>query len=262
VPRCASKGAPGARVARLTNNLQTTPVRILTWNLNHRAAERTIPPWIAGTIGGFSPHLVILTEYVQGPDHGSFLGQLADQGLPHSLLSGQVHRQNQILMASRDPLAQGHLIAPDIHPSVRPNFLHGILGDVDVFGFRLPAFEGGEEVLKRRVWSWLVTSIEALAPAKAVLAGDFNTAVTDNERRGGDMMRGLISSGWGHALPTTGVSFGSKAPGRVIDHIFTRGASLGTAEFSWSFQEDYQKTRLGVVGLPDHAVLTAEVEFG
>ena len=44
-------------------------VRLLAWNVNHRMRPRHIPTWVAEIIGEQRPDIVVLTEYVEGPDH-------------------------------------------------------------------------------------------------------------------------------------------------------------------------------------------------
>ena len=70
---------------------------------------------------------VVLNEYVEGPDHNSFLHALIGFGFPHHLISKAVKGQNQLLVVSRSEIVLGHLIALDFHPAVRPNILHAML---------------------------------------------------------------------------------------------------------------------------------------
>jgi endonuclease/exonuclease/phosphatase family metal-dependent hydrolase len=240
--------------------VMTRQMRILTWNLNHRAARHKIPDWIAQTIGSFAPDVVVLTEYVTGPDHERFLGDLAAQRLGHAMCSGSVPRQNQILIASCTPMSAGTLHAPPLHAAVPPNFLHVITSGTNVFGFRLPSFESTEIPLKRQVWEWLIGALGSLPPGMvSVLAGDFNTATDDGPTRGGDFMRQLVASGWGHALPVVGASWRRGTSERVIDHVFVLGVDeVPSGSFSWAFQDAHPETRSMRVGMPDHAILVAE----
>lgn len=98
-------------------------MKLLAWNLNHRAAKRRIPAWIATAIAEQSPDILVLTEYVEGPDHASFLDALSAQGLGNYSLTSQPGGENQLLIASRDPQRRSRLNVPDIHPSVPPNVL-------------------------------------------------------------------------------------------------------------------------------------------
>ena len=118
-------------------------MRLLTWNLNHRAARRRIPDWIGAAITSQNPDVIVLTEYVEGDDHERFVSQLASQGLKSCDQSAKTPGQNQILIASRHGLRLGALNAPPLHESVPSNFLHVVLEDsgINVLGFRMPAFE-------------------------------------------------------------------------------------------------------------------------
>jgi hypothetical protein len=81
-------------------------MKLLTWNLNHRAARQRIPSWIAGAINEQTPDILVLTEYVEGPDHDHFLADLDASGLSTCSCSTQPGRQNQVLIASRDAQRQ------------------------------------------------------------------------------------------------------------------------------------------------------------
>jgi hypothetical protein len=96
-------------------------VRILNWNLNHRAARRPVPRWISEAIAQQHADVVVLTEYVTGPDHERFVGELAAIGLPHVAKGERIGRENEVLIAAREPLATGTIQAPAIHPSVPSN---------------------------------------------------------------------------------------------------------------------------------------------
>ena len=77
-------------------------MKLLAWNLNHRAARRQIPLWIAAAINEQAPDILVLTEYVEGPDHDFFLASLNANGLSEFSCSTQPGRENQVLIASRD----------------------------------------------------------------------------------------------------------------------------------------------------------------
>lgn len=236
-------------------------MRIITWNLNHRAARRRIPEWVAPTLGAFAPDTAVLTEYVLGADHDRFMAQLAEAGLGHAAWTPPTSGHNQVLIASRQPLASGRILAPSLHPAVPSNFLHVALPEgIDVFGFRMPAFSGSEAVLKRTVWAWLLQTLTTAGIGRAILTGDFNTAVTDGANRGGDQMRQMLDAGWTHALPGTGASWRKGEIRRVIDHVLVHGRiGVERAEFSWQFQDEHPDAKAGTVGLPDHAILLTDL---
>ena len=237
-------------------------MRIITWNLNHRAARRKMPTWIMKAIESQNPDIIVLTEYVEGDDHTKLLTALAAHGLRSWCVSPRTPGENQILIASRQPLRRGDLIAPPIHKSVPSNFLHVVVGssDLDVLGFRMPAFEGKERPIKREVWGWLLSAAETLRSHPAVIIGDFNTAPDDDATDCGDCMNQLSRDNWQHALPSSGFSWkgGQKPIERKIDHIFLSPVlPLARAEYDWGFHSLAPDAASRKVGIPDHAIVLA-----
>ena len=158
-------------------------MKLLAWNLNHRAAKRRIPAWIATAIAEQSPDVLVLTEYVEGPDHVDFCETLKTQGLGKYSLTLQPGGENQLLIVSRDVQRRSHLNVPDIHPSVPPNALEVVLESdgVTIMGFRMPAFKPKERSLKRQTWNWILAESNRLRVLPALIVGDFNTAPGDSE---------------------------------------------------------------------------------
>ena len=96
---------------------RTVHVKLLAWNLNHRAARQRIPSWIAAAIEEQDPDVLVLTEYVEGPDHDDFLASLNANGLSTSSCSAQPGRQNQMIIASRYSHCRCELLARPIRES-------------------------------------------------------------------------------------------------------------------------------------------------
>jgi hypothetical protein len=239
-------------------------MKILAWNLNHRAARRSIPSWIAAAIMEYAPDVLVLTEYVEGPDHDSFLASLKAGGLSTFSCSEQPGRENQVLIASRYAQRRRELVMPDIHPSVRSNILEASLAspDVTVLGFRMPDFKGkGSRALKRRTWDWLLGEAERLRSSSALIVGDFNTAPGDPETDCGDCLGKLNQGGWQHVRPGSGYSWRHPQSGaeRQLDHIFLSAALIPRrAEYLWGFERLGGTSRK--VGCPDHAMLVCEFD--
>ncbi len=236
-------------------------MKLLAWNLNHRAARRRLPPWIAESITARAPDVAVLTEYVQGVDHAAFCRDLAAAGLAHVSTSARVDASNQVLIASRQPHCQRPLPPTDIHPCVIPNALSVSLehAGLEVLGFRMPAYETQTARLKRQTWEWLLAALEPMRHGPAVVAGDFNTAFGDRRSGCGDCLALLVEQGWRHASPEPGaVSYRTKSgPGRLIDHAFVSPAIPGArAEYWWGFPQ----AAWGTPGRPDHAMLVVEID--
>ncbi len=215
-------------------------MKLLAWNLNHRAARRLIPSWIATAIDEQTPDVLVLTEYVEGQDHDSFLATLNANGLCTFSCTTQPGRENQLLIASRDTQLRYELVVPDIHPSVPSNILEVSLASpgITVLGFRMPAFEPKQRALKRRTWNWLFGEADRLRAGSTLIVGDFNTAPDDSEALCGDCLEKLIQSGWQHR-PASGYSWRHPQSGteRQIDHIFLSASLVPRrVEYSWEFK--------------------------
>ena len=242
-----------------------TGMKILAWNLNHRAAKRRIPTWIGTAIAEQAPDVVVLTEYVEGLDHASFLETLKVQGLGNYSLTSQPGGENQLLIVSRDAQRHCQLNAPDIHRSVMPNILEVSFGGggVTILGFRMPAFEYKDRLLKRQTWDWLLTESDRLRDRPALLVGDFNTAPGDPKADCGDCLEELVGRGWQHARPATGYSWRHSQSGnkRLIDHIFLSASLVPRrVEYLWEFERLAPPGASRKIGLPDHAMLVAEFD--
>jgi endonuclease/exonuclease/phosphatase (EEP) superfamily protein YafD len=240
-------------------------MKLLAWNLNHRAARRSIPSWIAAAICEQAPDVLVLTEYVEGPDHDFFLAGLSANGLSKFSCSTQPGHENQVLIVSRDLQRQHEPAAPDIHPSVPSNILEVSLGSpsLTVFGFRMPAFEAKDHALKRLTWNWLLGEADRLRAGSALIVGDFNTAPGDSEARCGDCLAKLIQTGWQHARPASGYSWRhpQSRTERQIDHIFLSASLVPRrVEYLWEFERLAPEGTSGKVGRPDHAMLLCEFE--
>ena len=48
------------------------PVRILTWNLNHKGQSHRLHPHLAESLLEAEPDVIVLTEYREGIDHTRF----------------------------------------------------------------------------------------------------------------------------------------------------------------------------------------------
>ncbi|MBM4247820.1 MAG: endonuclease/exonuclease/phosphatase family protein, partial [Deltaproteobacteria bacterium] len=204
-------------------------MRILSWNLNHRAARQRIPVWIADAIAAQAPDVLALNEYVDGrdkatcrADHERFLDALDATGLTHRQVTTRVGRSNQVLVAAREPIEAGSLVAADdISDSLPPNFLHVRLVEtgLDLVAFRMPAYEYVNRHKKRLTWDWLIDALGGVRQRPAVLIGDMNTQPDDSERYCGDSVEKLVESGWRLALPSTGYSWRRRegSPERRID---------------------------------------------
>lgn len=234
-------------------------LRIVCWNLNHRAARRRIATWVVDELVEQRPDVIVLTEYVAGADHEMFLASLAEAGLAHHAVTERVGRGNQLLITAREQIQVRTAPFGELHPQVNANLLRVTLrkSQLELIGFRMPAFTGSDRPRKREAFDHLLHDLEDLRTRRGVIVGDFNTAVGDHERFCGDVLDLFPDHGWRRGSPTVGGSWRSKdGTERAIDHVFhTAGVTLDEAAYDWSFQDRHPDAARGDVGFPDHAVL-------
>ena len=193
-------------------------LRVVTWNLNHRARQRQIAPAVSQAVAALSPDIAVLTEYVEGQSHSDFVTELAKLGFSTVFRSAKTVGQNQILVASHLPIALGTFRAPALDPALPSNVLHVRVPEfeIDVVGIRVPAYENAEST--NACWNWLANATAAFLTRPAVLIGDFNV---DPSRASGARLRQLIGAGWQHAWQEDGWSFCSTGGSKTrIDHAF------------------------------------------
>jgi hypothetical protein len=240
-------------------------MRILSWNLNHRAGVRAIPDWLVPAIEAESPDVLVCTAYVRGPRHVELLAAFRAMGLRHSdVTAPQAGGANCVLLAARESLLGGPVRTPEgSPPSVEAGFLHAILEEsgVHVFGFRMPDF-GKMLTEKRHTFDWLTEAIEPYLQEPTLVIGDFNTAPGDSRRFCGDRLETLMQRGWRLAIPVDGASFYTPSghPRRIDLAFVSPLLSVMSTEYSWRFQDlspDATRRRAGIL---DHAMLLLDVQ--
>jgi endonuclease/exonuclease/phosphatase family metal-dependent hydrolase len=236
-------------------------MNFVTWNVNHRSRQRSVPPTMAKAIASLEPDLVVLTEYVPGADHTGFVSELAETGLVHALWTERVVGQNSVLIASRARIVRGDLRAGTGDAAFPSNVLHVCLPDdgVEVLGVRIPDYSR-LPALKRACWDWVQEAADALQSRRSIILGDFNTDPSYSRARCGDQIAQLVHRGWNRAAPPSGASYcGPNGASVCIDHAFVSrswapdGARYVTDHSGFSFSGKQ------VGALSDHAALVVSV---
>ena len=239
-------------------------MRILSWNVNHRAGVRAIPEWLVPAIAADSPDMLVCTEYVRGPQHVEFLKALREVGLRDSDVTAPYHPgANCILVAAREPLLGGPVHPPaDSDSAVQSGFAHVILEQSAIHLFALrrpePSEMSGANVPD---CEWLGDAVEPYLTEPSIVIADFGVASGDagdcDEEIGALMPRGwrLVSSREG-ANPY--VPSGSE---RRLQLAFVSPLlSVSSAEYSWRFRDMSRETSTQREGIPDQAMLVIDVE--
>ena len=196
-------------------------MRLLTWNINHKAAMKDIPSGLVPAIGALAPDVAVLTEYVHGPSRGQFLCDLKSIGLRHFRLSPYTQGQNRVLIAASFPLRKGRIRAPkDIDVSVSSNVLHVCADDIEILGLRIPDFSR-TPLLRCKCWDWILKTADAdeVKDRPFVILGDFNTDPSYPQTRCGDRLEKLVDKRWQHA-PSEATFWNLNGHAVRIDHVF------------------------------------------
>ena len=196
-------------------------MRIISWNLNHRTTMKDIPSHVLTIIGAIGPDLVVLNEYVDGPNRESFKDGLRSLGFENISTSEKIGRSNQVLMASIGTHKQGEIDPPDLDSSSVTNFKHVICaGDnLEVVGVRAPAYTSGKEL--REYWCSLLDIIRKSRNKRILFLGDFNCDPCKPTTPGGKALSNLRAEGWNVPDPEGEWSYtswdGQKSSS--IDHV-------------------------------------------
>lgn len=234
-------------------------MHILSWNLNHRTLEKTIPTGVIDVIRSLCPDILILNEYVDGPSRDLFKSELGRIGLGEIEISHASRGQNQILIASRFTHTPGDLQPPDITEHSKTNFLHRRFANsaLEVVGIRVPAFK--EPELQRAYWRMLSEIVLSVGSRRIVFIGDFNANPERPSTVGGASMCELRQKGWQIPVPDGAWSYTSHDGSQTsrIDH-----AIVSTQIVVESARYCYYENGIQIAGpktvepLSDHAALS------
>ena len=95
-------------------------LHLAAWNLNHRTGRKAIPPAVIHAIAALDIDVLVLTEFVDGDHHARFKDSLRDIGFESLAVSVKAPRQNQVLIAARETLADDGLCHCPVTPKPPP----------------------------------------------------------------------------------------------------------------------------------------------
>jgi len=256
-----------------------TVMKIVTWNLNHRAGRIGSTPEkmkiIAEALTILDADIIVLTEYVPNKKyHDLFENSLKRIGYTDVLISKYYSKindvQNQILIASRLPLKEGSIFPPD-HPvdGVRNNIFHVTMGSLGIIGLRMPLFSGNQKkdqipVISHPWWEWVIQTARENLNCPFIFIGDFNCDLVRKTKDNGLRLEQLTREGWTHAIPkdSSVKSFYSKpeSKGSTIDHAFL-SPQLVLKKTDFILQKGSYHFAKHEDALSDHAVLMVEFDL-
>jgi len=238
-------------------------MNLLTWNINHRASRKRIPPSMVEAIASLSPDIIILTEYVPGPSHMSFMEELSSHGLNHIVMSQETPKENHVFIASRNALTRGAIEGPPIAPSVPSNMLHVYLEsqEMNILGLRVPDYSK-QTPLRHKCWDWLEATANKIKEQPFVILGDFNADPSYPPSKCGNRIGNLVTAGWQLAAPPSGASYLAVAngEGKRLDHAFvSKHFIVRNAQYVWE-NNSFIFGGKSSDAMSDHAALLVEIE--
>ncbi len=239
-------------------------MKLITWNINHRASQKRIPPSMAAGLSSLFPDVIILTEYVIGPSHESFIEELSASGFGHISISPYAYRENQILIAANSALLSGALKAPSIAPSVTTNFLHVHMKGhgLDIIGIRVPDYSK-QPSIRNQCWDWIEDMAKVIEKEPYVIIGDFNTDPSYPLNKSGNRISNIVMAGWQHALPQSGFSYlpVNGGTGKRLDHAFvSKHFIIHRTEYIWE-SNGYIFAGKVPGAMSDHALLVVDIDL-
>lgn len=253
------RDGPTSTPTGLRSEAPARAVRLVAWNLGHQTREKVIPAGFLDAVRRLNPDVLTLNEYVHGTSRTPLLEALRAAGLAHHLVSERIGTNNQVLIASREPLVAGDLRGPETESGGgASNFLHAAIPTLglEVVALRAPAYRG--QVL-RDYWDALAPVIRGAAKRRIVFLGDLNADPERPSQIGGQRLAQLRSEGW--HLPAAIGAWSFKSGSR-IDHVL---ASALVRMPSATYVAELDGLRLAggePDALSDHAALVVDFPPG
>ena len=236
-------------------------LHLAAWNLNHRTGRKTIPPAVIHAIASLDIDLLVLTEFVDGPQAIPFKQALKDIGFASLAVSLKATRQNQVLIAARTELADdGLLPLPGHTEAATTNWLHRRLPSLslDIIGFRAPLYLAADD--KVTYWQQFETIARAGRERRAIFLGDFNTDPSTDTRPYAQVFPRLEADGFALARPRGDWSYhsGNGHAGARIDHALAApGLAFTDARYLYKAGRHLLAGPAnGTAPLSDHALLS------
>ncbi len=237
----------------------TVSLRLAAWNIAHQIRQRSVPKAAIDALLSLGPDVLVLTEYVPGPDHERVVADLGDAGFARVHMSDRVERQNQVLVATRTPSRRGYITPPGSRPQVPPNLLHVVTPPMHVVGLRIPMFVRGDTQGEHEYREWLREQAPEWGQRPTVVIGDMNADPATRNWRG-RLLVSYVTDGWTVVSPTEGWSYlGKTGHTSRIDHALLSPGLVATCTRYVTEVGGYAFA--GVPGaLSDHAVLVVDAE--
>ena len=240
-------------------------IHLAAWNVNHRTGRKSIPPAVLHAIATLDLDVLVLTEFVDSPQHTTFKNGLKDIGFDSVAVSLKGSRQNQVLIAARGDMADdGLLPVPGYSEAASTNWLHRRLPalGIEVVGLRAPVYltAGG----RSGYWSQVEQIARMGKDRRVVFVGDFNTDPHTDTRPCASSFQRLTAEGFSLPQPSGEWSYhsGNGQRGIRVDHVMTSPAvAVQEARYLYKAGQHVLAAPASgrAAGLSDHAALSVRL---
>jgi endonuclease/exonuclease/phosphatase family metal-dependent hydrolase len=240
-------------------------IHLAAWNVNHRTGRKSIPPAVLHAIATLDVDVLVLTEFVDSPQHTIFKNSLKDIGFDSVAVSLKGVRQNQVLIAARSDMADdGLLPVPGYSEAASTNWLHRRLPGlgIEVVGLRAPVYLTAAD--RSGYWSQVEQIARMGKDRRVIFIGDFNTDPHTDTRPCARSLQRLTAEGFGLPQPLGEWSYhsGNGQPGARVDHVMTSPA-LAVQEARYVYKAGRHVLAAPAsgraAGLSDHAALSVRL---
>ncbi|MCC2677369.1 MAG: hypothetical protein K0R58_4316, partial [Ramlibacter sp.] len=230
----------------------------VTWNLGHRTHEVPIRPEFYRAVELLRPDILVLNEFKDGPSRVDLRNMLCSLGLGEMLVSTSQVGHNQVLIASRSPIAPGDVLgpqSPDAHAATNFLHVHHPASGLNIVGMRAPAYTKGSDTAA--YWRAIGSILHGAEQRRIVFAGDFNVDPLGQRSRVFSLFSDLVARGW--QLPRAAGAW-SFASGSRIDHVLASpSVRIAHCEYIRELGGIVLASQDRSQRISDHAALVAEV---
>jgi hypothetical protein len=199
------------------------PIKVAAWNLNHRTGRKPVAHEATRAVTALAVDVLVFTEYVDGEHQDEFKADLKSAGYVSIAVSPQGYGQNQVLMASREPLIDSGLLSvPGYTEAATTNWVHRRVPKLgfEVVGMRVPAYKTRRD--QRGYWAQVEAILQSARDRPLLMIGDFNCDPASDEAPGSVVINGLRRLGYGFANPDGRCSYyGPTGAETRIDHAIS-----------------------------------------
>jgi len=239
-------------------------ISLISWNLNHRTAEKVIPDDVLVFFEKYNPDVIALNEFVDGDSRGEFKKTLYELGYTYQFSSPKIGKNNQIFIASKLEAQDGTINSPSFTDAAKTNFLHVYIPahSLDVIGMRAPFYKLTSE--KKHYWEQVSEILSGARDRNILCVGDINYDPFNRNQH--DLSEIAFNDNDSYIIKNplgdwSFISSNGKNTSR-IDHVISSShINLKKVEYLTEYQGLVLAGKKTDQPMSDHAVLSMQLEL-